>query len=229
MGILSTIGQILGNMAGGRPLNFKRMVLITPEQLDQVTTTLNKERCKQLAELLNAACDRYGIKAFDEFDEFLANLLQESLECNHKTENMNYRAVTLVKVWKGRFTAATAPAYAMQPEKLANFVYGGRMGNNQPGDGWRFRGGGYIGLTGREVYGKYAAYIGKEIGEAADLVRSQDYYALDSAFWFFYVLKGLKDESIRDEFLGIVKSINGGTIGLKDRQFYYDRIKAVVK
>ncbi len=101
------------------------------------------------------------------------------------------------------------------------------MGNNQPGDGWRFRGGGYIGLTGREVYGKYAAYIGKEIGEAADLVRSRDYYALDSAFWFFYVLKGLKDEAVKDDFIGIVKSINGGTIGLKDRQFYYDRIKAL--
>jgi putative chitinase len=214
----------------------KKAMLITPEQLDTVTTTLTKDRCAELAGLLNAACDRYGVKAFDEFDEFLANLLQESLECNHKTENMNYQAQTLANTFPSRYSKTKTKPYipndkavslAHRPEQLANDVYGGRMGNNQPGDGWRFRGGGYIGLTGRETYGKYAAYIGKEIGEAADLVRSQDYYALDSAFWFFYVLKGLKDESIRDEFIGIVKSINGGTIGLKDRQFYYERIKAL--
>lgn len=202
-------------------------MLITPDELNKVTDTLSVDRCEDLADLLNDACSRYNVTQWDEFDEFLANLLQESGECNHKTENMNYRAATLVKVWPSRFTAATAPSFARQPEKLANFVYGGRMGNNRPGDGWRFRGGGFIGLTGREVYSKYAAYIGREVGEAADLVRGDDYYALDSAFWFFYVLKGLKDESVRDEFIGIVKSINGGTIGLKDRQFYYNRIKAL--
>ncbi len=202
-------------------------MLITPEQLQQVTDTLNCTRCLELTNMLNAGCERYGVKTMDEFDEFLANLLQESGECNHKTENMNYRAETLVKVWPNRFSPTTAIGYAHQPEKLANLVYGNRMGNNQPGDGWRFRGGGYIGLTGREVYGKYAAYIGQEIGHTADLVRSDDYYALDSAFWFFYVLKGLKDESVRDEFIGIVKSINGGTVGLKTRQYYYDRIKGL--
>jgi putative chitinase len=203
-------------------------MLITPDQLNKVTDTLSPVRCNVLAEMLNDACARYGVSTMDEFDEFLANLLQESGECSHKTENMSYSAARLPQVWPGRFNASNAQAYARQPEKLANFVYGGRMGNNQPGDGWRFRGGGYIGLTGREVYSKYAAYIGKEIGEAADLVRSQDYYALDSAFWFFYVLKGLKDESIRDEWVGIVKSINGGTVGMKTREYYYNRIKALV-
>lgn len=203
-------------------------MLITPDQLNKVTDSLSPVRCNVLSDLLNAAYDRYGVTSFDQFDEFLANLLQESGECQHKTENMNYRAETLMKVWPSRFpTMAIANQYARQPEKLANFVYGNRMGNNQPGDGWRFRGGGFIGLTGREVYTKYAAYLGKEVGETADLVRTEDYYALDSAFWFFYVLKGLKDEAERDDFIGIVKSINGGTIGLKDRQFYYNRIKAL--
>lgn len=203
-------------------------MLITPDQLNKVTDSLSLVRCNVLSDLLNAACDRYGVTSFDQFDEFLANLLQESGECQHKTENMNYRAETLMKVWPSRFpNLAAAQPFARNPEALANKVYGGRMGNNQPGDGWRFRGGGFIGLTGREVYTKYAAYLGKEVGETADLVRSEDYYALDSAFWFFYILKGLKDESERDEFIGIVKSINGGTIGLKDRQFYYNRIKAL--
>lgn len=205
-------------------------MLITPEQLKLIGTKFTTARAIELAGLLNDACKRYGVKSIDEFDEFLANLLQESLECSHKTENMNYRAITMTKVWPSRFpTIASAQPFARNPEALANNVYGGRMGNNQPGDGWRFRGGGYIGLTGREVYTKYAKYIGKSVEETADLVRSTDYYALDSAFWFFYILKSLRDEAINDDFIGIVRSINGGTIGLKDRQFYYYRCKAVFK
>jgi len=205
-------------------------MIITPEQLKLIGTKFTTVRAAQLSAMLNAACERYGVKSVDEFDEFLANLLQESLECSHKTENMNYRAITMTKVWPSRFpTIAAAQPFARNPEALANNVYGGRMGNNQPGDGHRFRGGGYIGLTGREVYTKYAKYLNKGVEQTADLVRSQDYYALDSAFWFFYVLKGLKGKAIADDFIGIVKSINGGTIGLKDRQFYYYRCKAVFK
>ena len=202
--------------------------IVKPEQLEKWTTNLSFERCKQMAALINAACLRYNVKDMDEFDEFLANCLQESAEFTHKTENMNYRAETLVKVWPSRFpTIESAAPFAHNPQKLANKVYGFRMGNTLPDDGWRFRGGGFIGLTGREVYTKYANYLKiKSVGEVADLVRSDDYYALDSAFWFFYELKGLRDESVKDDFIGIVKSINGGTIGLKDRRFYYERIIA---
>lgn len=216
------IGQRLGAIVGG--LFSKKIV--KPEWIHTVSTSLSFERSKEIADLFNSACIRYNIKDFTEVDEFLANLFQESLEFNHKTENMNYRAATLVKVWPSRFpNLAAAEPYAHNPEKLANKVYGGRMGNNMSGDGWRYRGGGFIGLTGKDTYQRYADYIKKPVGETADLVRSTDYYALDSAFWFFCVLKDLEDEGERNDFIGIVKSINGGTIGYKDRQFYYDRIK----
>lgn len=222
MSLLENIGRWIGSII--KP----KTMLITANQLNTVTDTLTPARCIEVAALLNAACERYGITRMDEFDEFLANLLQESGELNHKTENMNYRAETMMRVWPARFpTLQAAQPYAHNPEKLSNLVYGNRMGNNEAGDGWRFRGGGFIGLTGREVYGKYAAFLGKGITDTADLVRSEDYYALDSAFWFFYVLKGLKDESIRDEWIGIVRSINGGTVGLKTREMYYSRIKAL--
>lgn len=201
-------------------------MLITADQLRKICQTLLPKRAGELADLLNELAEKYGVKTKDEFEEFLANVAQESGEFAHKTENMYYQAQTIVKVWPSRFpNLAAAMPYAKQPEKLANNVYHGRMGNNQPGDGWRFRGGGFIGLTGRETYTKYAAYLKKPVEETADLVRTTDRYALDSAFWFFYVLKGLRDESERDEFVGIVKSINGGLIGFKDRQFYYDRVK----
>jgi putative chitinase len=205
-------------------------MLITPQQLKDICTHMGLDRATKMAALLNELCEKYGVKNQDVFEEFLANVLQESLEFQHKVENMNYRAETLMKVWPSRFpTMAIAGEYARNPEKLANKVYGGRMGNNQPGDGYKFKGGGFIGLTGREVYTKYAAYLNEPVEQVAQKVQIDDRYALDSAFWFFCILKDLEDEAIKDDFIGIVKSINGGTIGLKDRQFYYARVKSVMK
>ena len=203
--------------------------LVTPEQLKEITTQLSLDRCKVMADLLNQKAAEYKVEDIDEFDEFLANVIQESLEFQHKTENMNYSADRLTKVWAKRFPdLKSAEPFSHSPEKLANKVYGFRMGNIYPDDGWKFRGGGFIGLTGREVYQKYAEYKKLGIEKSAELIRTTDEYALDSAYWFFYVLKGLKDKSVNDDFLGIVKSINGGTIGLKDRQFYYEKIKKVL-
>lgn len=205
------------------------MILITPEQLRKVATTLSADRAKQMADLLNELCPKYGIDTKDEFHEFLANVVQESGEFAHKEENMNYRAERIVKVWPSRFKKISdAIPYAHNPQKLANFVYGGRMGNAGLNDGWIFKGGGFIGLTGREMYTKYAKYLSKDIPETALLVQTTDRYALDSALWFFCVHKKLTDEAERDEFVPIVKSINGGLIGLPTRQMYYERCKEFV-
>jgi putative chitinase len=204
-------------------------MLITKEQLKQIATTLSDERAAYMADLLNEICPKYGIDTLDKFHEFLANVVQESGEFSHKVENMNYSANRLLAVWPSRFkNLFEAQKYARKPVELSNFVYGGRMGNNQPNDGWDFRGGGFIGLTGREVYTKYGNYIGKDPVEAANLVRTEDYYALDSAAWFFSVLKGLNDEAERDEWRKVVKSINGGFIGMDVRTKYYERIKKII-
>jgi putative chitinase len=98
-------------------------------------------------------------------------------------------------------------------------------GDSASGDGFRYRGGGYMQLTGKESYQHYASYIGKNVGETADLVRSTDEYALDSACWEFAIDKKLNDEADRGEFIAITKKINGGTIGLEERQKYYARAK----
>lgn len=206
------------------------MSLITPEQLKAIATTLSPERCKEMADLLNELCPKYGIVTTDVFHEFLANVLHESGEFNLKDENMNYSASRLRAVWPSRFPSFTAAnQYARNPKKLANFVYGGRMGN-KPGtdDGWTFRGSGFVGLTGREMYTKYAKYINKPVEEAANLIRTTDRYALDSALWFFCVLKNLEPLAENDEFTKIVKHINGGLIGLADRQKYYERAKKII-
>ena len=104
------------------------------------------------------------------------------------------------------------------------------MGNGDAasGDGFRYRGGGFMQLTGKESYTAYAKFIEKEVGETADLVHSTDEYALDSACWEFAVDKKLNDEADRGEFVTITKRINGGTIGLEERQKYYARAKTAV-
>lgn len=204
--------------------------LITGTQLKQIAPTITNERVAYMADLLNEICPKYGIDTLDEFHEFLANVVQESGEFSHKVENMNYTTpARIMAIWPSRFkSVSSALPYVRNGQALANLVYGKRMGNTQPNDGWDFRGGGFIGLTGREVYTKYAAYIKKPVLEAAELVRTTDYYALDSAAWFFSVLKGLNDEAERDEWLKIVKSINGGYIGLDVRSKYYKKIGEVL-
>lgn len=212
-------------------------MLITGTQLKLIAPSLSLQRAEKIAGHLNDTCQKYGMDTRDEFKEFLANVVQESGEFSHKSENMNYTAERMAQVWPGRYSKTSKPPYlpnakaislARKPVEIANDVYGGRMGNDRQGDGWRFRGGGFIGLTGKEVYTKYAAHIGKPVGETADLVRSTDEYALDSAAWFFSVLKGLNDEAERDEWLKIVKSINGGYIGLSDRNRYMARVNQIL-
>jgi len=210
-------------------------MLITAEQLKKVATTLSKERAKVMADLLNEICYKYGIDTKDEFHEFAANVIQESGEFSHKSENMNYSAQRMAEVWPGTFSLTKKPPYKpnqlalslhKKPRELANYKYGSLYGNKKgTDDGWNYRGAGFIGLTFKDTFQKYANHIGKSVEETANLVRTTDYYALDSAAWFFSVLKGLNDEAERDEWLKIVKSINGGYIGLNDRNKYYERLK----
>jgi len=204
-------------------------MLITPEQLDAVTSTLSKERCAELSALINELCTKYGITEKLPFRMFLANLLQESGEFAHKEENMNYSAARLMAVWPSRFhTIAEAAPYARNPEKLSNLVYGGRMGNNQPGDGYKFKGRAFIGITGRELYTKYATYIGKPIDEVIELMEDTDEYALDASCWFFAILRGLIPVSKKGDFKAVCKAINGGLIGYDVRLKYYNKINQVM-
>lgn len=211
------------------------MKLITPDQLDAVTFTLSKERCEFLADLLNELCTKYGITEELPFRMFLANLLQESGELTHREENMNYSASRIVAVWPSRFkSAAEALPYARNPVALANKVYANRMGNYKPNDGWDFRGGGPIGITGRELYTAYAKYIGKPLMETTKLVRTDDRQALDSACWFFAIYKKLIPVANKGNFKAVCSLINTGSanrpaIGQDIRDRYYTLINAVLR
>lgn len=153
---------------------------------------------------------------------FLAQTAHESGNFKHVRENLNYSAEGLVKVFPKYFSKETALWYARKPEAIANLVYGGRMGNGDKnsGDGWRFRGRGYVMLTGRINYKAFSDFIkDPTIMVNPDLVATK--YPLTSAAWFFEKrgLWKICDEGVSDNVvLKVSRIINGGTIGLADRR-----------
>ena len=201
---------------------------ITPIQLKTIVPTLNDARAKVLADLINELMPKYGINTPLRLSAFLAQTAHESAGFTAKTENLNYSSKRLRQVFPKYFkTDPDAEACGGKGEKIANRVYCGRMGNGpeSSGDGYRYRGGGFIQITGKDMYQKYATRQGKPIQEIADLMRSDDRWALDSAAWVFAIEKSLLDEADRGDLITITKRINGGLIGQDDRVAYYDRAK----
>jgi len=152
---------------------------------------------------------------------FLAQCGHESGGFKLTQENLNYSAKGLNGIFKKYFpTLDSAVPYERKPEKIANKVYGGRMGNGTEasGDGWKFHGRGFIQLTGKDNYTAFTKSIGEDCVGNPDLVASK--YALASAAWFFNKngLHKMADGGANDATVtSITKRVNGGTIGLPDR------------
>ena len=166
--------------------------------------------------------------AFDDAIEFfdvrdiamlMAQVGHESADLTRLEESLWYSAERLMQVWPSRFpTLDAARPYAGNPEALANNVYGGRMGNTQPGDGWLFRGRGPIQLTGRYNYTRFADAINsREPVLHPDLLLEPGMGAL-AACWF-YVTRVPNGADIETA----TRRINGGTHGIDDRQRRYER------
>ncbi len=152
---------------------------------------------------------------------FLAQCGHESGGFKVTSENLNYSAKGLMGIFKKYFpTQALAEAYQRQPQKIANKVYASRMdnGSEASGDGYKFRGRGYIQLTGRANYTAFGKAINEDIANNPDVVSGK--YALLSAAWFWSKngLNTLADGGASDQVVtSITKRVNGGTIGLADR------------
>jgi len=151
---------------------------------------------------------------------FLAQCGHESAGFKAVSENLNYSADGLVKIFGKYFNSATAAAYARQPEKIASKVYANRMenGNEASKDGWKFRGRGYIQLTGKSNYTLFDATVEDNILANPDLVATK--YPLASAAFFFDSNKlwSICDLGASDDVVTkVTKRVNGGTIGLSAR------------
>ena len=179
---------------------------------------------------LSAAADvlpRFGLDAnIDRLSYFLAQVGHESGGMSITSENLNYSAKRMTEVWPKRFpTVADAAPYANNAEKLANFVYQKRMGNGvaATGDGFRFRGRGYIQITGRDGYANVAAKTGLPLETQPELAAEPATALLAAAgFWAW---KNLNPVCDAQDFVRCTKLINGGTIGLPDRRAWLDKAR----
>jgi putative chitinase len=196
------------------------MYTITTAELAAILP--NNKHIDEWKAALDKILPKYEINTKLRAAAFIAQCSHESGQFTVMHENLNYRAETLVKVFPKYFPSlAVANQYAKQPEKIANRVYGNRMGNGveTTGDGFKFCGRGLIQLTGKDNYTKLAKYLGLELANLCEYLCSIE-GALESACWFWQThhLNALADKK---DMLAITKAINGGTNGLDERNVNY--------
>ena len=191
--------------------------MVSPEQLRQLKIE------PSLADSFNEAFERFGILTPLQQAAWIGECGHESMNFRVVTENLMYRSATLLKLFPltakrpWGFTPETAAQYEKQPEKIANRIYSNRMGNRDEasGDGWRFRGSGYIQLTGHANYYHFGQAVGEDFVMQPELVRTPKYAAI-SAAWYWSTHKLNQYADSRD-YVTLTRRVNGGLIGLEDR------------
>ena len=186
---------------------------------------VNKEQLKELhigeqwVDPLNETFSRFDISNPVRQASFIGQASHESGNFKTLEENLFYRAETLMRVWPKRFPSLEfAKQYEKNPKKIANSVYSSRMGNRDEasGDGYRFRGRGLFQLTGHSNYFHAGKALGEDFVMNPDLVATPKYATLTAAF--FWQTHKLNQYADSRDFLTMTKRINGGTIGLADRE-----------
>lgn len=188
-------------------------------------------------------CVEFEINTPQRIAGFLAQTSHESGGYTMLTENLNYRAATLAACWPNRFAemvnkkpkkdakgalipTKVALAIEKKPELIANMVYSNRMGNGtaESGDGWKYRGRGLKQLTGKDNYKRCGEALGVDLVANPDLLL-EPMFAARSAGWFWKV-NNLSSFADNADIKGMTKKINGGYIGLEQRQALYNKIMA---
>ena len=166
---------------------------------------------------------RFDITTPRRMRHFWAQILHESGGLTLLSENLYYSPERLMKVWPTRFrTLQDAIPYARNPEALANKVYAGRMGNTDPGDGWKFRGRGLLQITGRHNYTTASHVLGVDFTEQPGLVLATDHcLSVAAAMWQYL---GANEAADKNDLLAVTARINGGSIGAADRAAWLHRV-----
>lgn len=150
-----------------------------------------------------------------ELDDFVAQAVHEAGHLDHVTENLRYSAQRLMAVWPKRFpTLESALPYAMNGPALAEKVYQGRMGNAQPGDGFKYRGRGIPMITGRANYAEMAKITGLPLLESPDLLEQPDTALRVGVLWW----ENNVPDTIVDNVELVTRQVNGGVVGLLERK-----------
>ena len=193
------------------------MPLITAAQLARVAPHAAAHIVAAIVEHADAVLPRYGLATAERLRDFLAHVLVESAHLQRLDENLTYTAERLHQVWPKRFpTVASAEPFARNPRALANKVYGGRMGNAGPDDGWLNRGAGLLATTGHDNIARLAAYLRVPF-ETARAMLTSDAGMLEAAA-ATYCLLGAPAYADRGDIVGSTRAVNGGLTGLADRR-----------
>ena len=159
---------------------------------------------------------------------FMAQIAHESMNFSRKEENLMYSADRLLVVFPKYFNQESVKYYALQPENIANHIYSNRMGNGNEssGDGWKYRGRGYIQLTGKDNYSAFDQFVPESIIDNPELVAIK--YPLLSAGWFWNS-KNLNEIADDNNIDLITRRINGGFNGLEDRKVKFVKFYELLK
>ena len=192
-------------------------------KIEQVAELLPRIDAAEWYDAMQRVLPKWNIDTVDRVAGFIAQTSHESGGYSVLTENLNYSAEALDKIFPKYFKRAGRDArnYHRQPEKIANVIYANRMdnGGTDSGDGWRFRGGGILQQTGQYNYTQFGKAEGMSAEEATEFVRSP-IGALASACWFWDT-NNINKYCDNQDITGMTKRINGGTIGLEDRKKHY--------
>lgn len=206
-------------------------MILTREQLIKILPT-NKEISVWL-ELLNKYLPDNGLVKKEQVAMFIAQTAHESANYTLLSENLNYSSLGLLKIFPKYFNEKTALIYQRNPQKIANKVYANRMGNGneESGDGWRFRGAGIIQTTGKNNHTAFAKFIEMSVNDAADYLRTKE-GALRGALYYWNINKLTNITSV-DTVSDIINkgrptAVIGDAIGYADRKSKYDGILKIL-
>lgn len=197
-------------------------MIINNEALKNITDKFNLQE-------INMLFEKYSINTLNRISGFLAQCAHESADFKYKIENLNYSDTALLKIFPKYFKdEKTAKEYARKPEKIANRVYANRMGNGDEnsGDGYKYRGRGYIQITGKNNYIEFSKYINKTVNETIDYCMT-DKGALESAL-FFWKKNDINKFCDDNDIISMTKAVNGGVNGIDDRKNRYEKYKNIL-
>ena len=209
------------------------MSLLTVDQLRAMLPT-NKE-VEEWCAALNEMLPKYGITTDKRIAAFVSQCAHESMDFRVLEEALSYKSETLLRVFPRYFGPGkeNPDEYARNPQKLANYVYmdknrskGGALGNVKENDGWAMRGKGLKQVTGRANHEAFGKTVGMTAEEAAEYLLTKK-GALESALWF-WGSRNLNEVADTGDQVRLTKIINGGDIGLADRQARYAKAMAAL-
>ncbi|MFD2292810.1 glycoside hydrolase family 19 protein [Mariniflexile gromovii] len=204
--------------------------MISTDQMKTIIPRMNWDKAQSYVPYISTVLPNFGIDTPLRKAHFLSQVSHESGGLKYSEENLNYSVQGLRSVFGKYFkTNEIAEQYARKPEKIANRVYANRMGNGdeQSGDGWKYRGRGLIQLTGKDNYRSFSNDHGIDCVNNPDLILDPE-VALKSACWF-WKKRNINAYADADDIHMVTKRINGGTNGLQDRQQYLDSFKNLYK